>query len=218
MKALLVAILLISSSAKAVDFELSLGQTTYDKSENGQWYQEGLDYKFHLQTNSIGLSVTDYLTDDIRWRVGYINLGEMSSNALATYDNNYNGSNGCVGNCVAMDVYIGKGNVEGIYLTIAPEMKIGKTKIFVEPGVWGYIPHFNLVRYDTSTGGASTYKGDDLTTDTHMQFGLVLGFGIEYDNLQLVVASYGTQVSNVVGNTVPNWGDRTTNISLRKRF
>lgn len=220
MKKLLAAILLITSTAQAVEFEFSVGQTVYDKSANGQWYQEGLDYKHSLQTNAIGFAFTDYLTDGVRWRVGYINLGEMLSSALATTDANYNGSNGCIGACVEKAMFIGRGSVEGIYLTVAPELQVGKVKLFAEAGAWGYIPHFNMVVYRNNPAECAdcAVKVWDKTTDEHMQFGPVIGAGIEYDNLQLVVTIYATQVSQVNGDTVPNWGERTTNLSIRRMF
>lgn len=223
MKTILAAILLFASAAQAVDFEISVGQTTYDKSGNGQWYQEGLDYKFDLQANSIGFSFTDYLTDGLRWRAGYINLGKLSSVAIATTDANFSGS-GCIGQCAEKSVFVGHGKVEGIYLTVAPEIRVGKTKLFAEVGAWGYIPHFNMTVYSNNppdcvnSNANCARKVWDRTTDEHMQFGAVIGFGIEYDDMQIIVTSYGTQVSQVNGDTVPNWGERTTNVSLRKRF
>jgi hypothetical protein len=219
MKTAIAAIMLIAStSASAVDFDISLGQTMYDKSGNGQWWQSGLDNKFQLQSNSIGFGFSGDVTETSRWRVGYINLGQMSSSAIATTDANYNGGTGCIGTCVASNVFIGKGNVEGISLTIAPSYSIGKVKGFVEFGAWGYIPHFNMVVYDTNGGAGNTVKVWDKDTDDHMQFGPILGVGVEYEKVQLVATLYTTQASNVQSDTVPNWGDRTLNVSVRKVF
>lgn len=217
MKLLLIAALLITSSANAIDFEIGIGQTDYQRSPNGIWWQNGFDHSFDLRANSINLGVSDYVTESIKWRVGYTHLGTVSSWALAVPDAQYNMVNGCHSPSLCeLDQYIGKGSIEGIYLTMSPEMKIGSVKLFMDAGLWGYFPHFNMKVYRGATPRRDSFW--DVHTDEHMQFGPVLGVGVEYEKVQLVATIYASQVGGVEPNTIPFWGAYTPNLTVKMVF
>jgi len=207
---------MLPASVFSAEFEIHVGQSQYSKSENGIWYQDGFANEFDLDAPSVGFGFTDYLVPGIRWHAGYVNLGKVSSTALAVPDAQYNGINGCHSKLCELDRYDGEGSLEGIYLTVAPEVKIGAVKAFVEGGAWGYIPHINIKVYRGTTSMSN--KVWDVTTDEHMQFGAVIGFGFEYDKTQIIETRYTSQVSNVEPNTIPFWNGHVTNISIRRIF
>ena len=207
--------LLMASTAQAVDFEASIGRTEYTKSDNGIWYQNGFYNDFSDGATSYSLGFTGYAYESVKWHAGYANLGQVASYALAVPDAQYNGVNGCYAPCT-LDQYIGKGSIEGIYITLAPEMQFGKAKVFVEGGIWGYIPHFNMKVYRGTGTPATPFW--DATTDEHMQFCPVFGFGVEYDSLQIVATIYSSHISSVEHNTIAFWNETVTNISIRKAF
>lgn len=219
MKTLFAAILLLASTAHAVDFELSGGISKYQQSDNGTWWQNPFPNSFEMTTTSFGIGVTDYLTDAVRWRVGYTHLGNVSSYAEAVgNDNNYNGVDGCVGPCMLMSHWYGKGYAQGIYATLAPEYSFGKVKVFVEGGLWYYDPAFSMTVPDWYSGpGDTTPKFVQVDHEEGNQIGPVFGFGIEYDKTQLVMRWFKTE-ANGNPDTVAIYQKYTVNLSIRRIF
>ena len=213
----LTLILLFASSAQAADIELGIGHTTFNPSDNGVWWQQGLDHHLNMDDNSINLGLTDYLTDSIRWHAGYMHLGKTSTWAIATSDANFTGS-GCATNpCAYSDVYIGSGEVQGVYLTAAPEYNWGNVKLIAEGGLWFYKADFNMVVIRPVGLNSSQVIWNQNKQDA-IQIRPVFGLGVEYNKVQLMLDMYGVDSSGEEINHIPNYKGSATNLSLIARF
>lgn len=206
--------------AAAAEMELSAGQSTYQKAGNGIFYQNGFENEFQLQSNSVGLGFTDYITDSVRYHAGYMNLGWVSSYAKAVpVDANYNGVNGCNGPCLPLATWHGSGKVEGIYYTVAPEIVCGKWKAFIELGGWAYQATHSVIVPDTISCAGCTPVSYHFIHKRVIDYGFVYGAGIEHDKTQLAINFWQSSLSGSDLNTDVGFYDGyTMNISLRQRF
>ena len=219
---ILIGMLLFVStiSANAAELEISTGQSKYTKSDNGIWWQNPFPNEFKLQSNSIAIGMTDYLTDNVRWHAGYKHLGNVSSYAEAVgNDYNYNGVNGCVGACMPMSHWYGFGYVHGIYATLAPEYRFtDKAKVFFEAGFWAYQAIFTMTIPDWySAPGDTVPKYIRVEHSGGLVLGAIFGAGIEYDNMQLVVTWLRSD-ANGNPDTIAIYQHQTMDVSLRVRF
>lgn len=148
-----------------------------------------------------------------------MNLGDISSWAIATSDADFTGS-GCASNpCALRDVFIGHGNVQGVYFTVDPEVTYGDWKLFAEAGAWLYQARFNMVVIGPGRSAAAgnnvfwnRNKADDL------QIRPVFGIGIEYKRTQFVLSAHGVDSSGEHPDTIPNYRGYATNFSIRRMF
>lgn len=206
---------------EAAEIEIIAGQSTYQKSDNGIFYQNGFENEFQLKSSSIGIGFTDYLTESIRYHAGYMNLGNVSSYAKALpTDANYNpGTSGCNGECLPLAQWHGSGKVEGLYYTVAPELILGKWKVFIEGGVWAYQATHSVIIPDTISCAGCTPRTYHFIHKKTIDFGFVYGVGVEYDKTQLTINFWQSNVNGVDPNTdIGFYQGYTMNISLRQRF
>lgn len=203
------------NDARAVDFELGAGRSLYQETEHGTWWQNGREHHIENHTNSFNLGLTDMLTDNIRWRVGYMNLGSQHLWSIDTSDPDYDGE-GCMSSpCAQNAIIIAKGHVEGYYFTLAPEYRYKDVKFFVEGGFWLYQAHSDITLIDQSPTNQVIrvfHKKDD------EQANWVAGFGMEYKNTQLAFMAYRVDSSGEWINHQPAYRRITYNISLRHHF
>ena len=205
----LIAIVLafVGISAEAVEVEASIGSTVFTKPSNTIWYQQEFPHQFDLQSVSYSIGVTDYLTSSTRWRVAYTRLGQVSSVASATSDDQY--SHGCRHNC-PMNTYRTEGSVRGFSFTVAPETQIGSVKVFAEAGAFVFLPKF-----------IATIDGCSISTQQYSEgwkVGPQIGVGAEYRNMQIVLTGYRVDSTTSNVDAVPNWQGWAVNLALRKRF
>jgi len=206
--------LLFYSSIASAEFTLGIGHTVYNPSDNGVWWQQGLDHHIDNESNSIQIGYkfnTEYSVS-----VGYMNLGKINSWALATIDQDFNG-NGCIKNpCVTSDVYIGTGEVQGFYLTSSPEYKYKEIKLFANLGLWVFQAKFNMViavnYQNKNTIGWNFNKNED------WQVRPVIGIGLEYNKLQFIVNAYGVDSGSEQVDSIPNYKGYAINFSINKLF
>lgn len=217
--AFLALIFLFSPRVHAVEFEILVGKSTYTQSNNGIWYQtgSGLDYHFDKETNSIGLGITDYASESVRFHAGYMNLGTTTSWGVATPDVNYTGSGCRTSPCEKYDTYMGRGSVEGFYFTLAPEFRYKDVKFFIEGGLWTFLARFNAtVTGIRSSGHTEVFFNTNKEED--WQVAPVVGFGIEYNKTQLVFSAWRVDSSKEWDVMIPNYQGYTTNLSIRHIF
>ena len=173
-------------NAGAVQIDASIGQATYTKSNNGDWWQEGPASEgfydnFNLRSTSYSIGITDMFAPSWRWRVGYANLGRVSSLAYATTDDaTYNLQlKRCNLGC-QFQYYIGSGEVDGIYATLAKEVDIGGFTLYAEAGAWLYRAQFKM---QTTAGGLhDTFDSKDV-----YEVGPVFGFGVGRKNTSVAM-------------------------------
>lgn len=206
--------------AEGAEMEISAGRTTYQKADNGIFWQNGFENEFQLQSNSIGIGFTGYLSESVRYHTGYMDLGWVSSYAKALpKDENYDGVSGCVGKCHPLAQWHGSGKVEGVYYTVAPEMVFGQTKVFVEVGGWAYQATHSMIIPDTTHCTGCQTTSYHFIHARQIDYGLVFGAGVEYKNTQFVVTMWQSNVNGIDPNTdIGFFQGYTTNVMLRQRF
>lgn len=221
----IIATLLLPLSAFAWDWEASVGQSSYYKSDNGIWWQngpaaDGFTDDFRLKPASFTIGAAGYVSPAMRWHVGYANLGEVSSYATATRnDIQFNMATGkCNGTCPVLATWRGYGEVEGIYFTVAPEMHIGSTKVFFEIGPWLYNAKFTMVMDGgTNPGSTVIQPAVHVKHKEKLEVGVVVGFGVSVrKNLDVLWRAYRADAN---GDEYPAiYQGYTTNLSVRYRF
>lgn len=218
MKKLFLIAMFFMSTAQAVDFEISAGHSVFTPSDNGVWWQQGLEHHIETASNSVSLGLTDKV-DSLRWRTGYMHLGEVNTWAIATSDRDFSGT-GCISNpCEYYDTYIGTGSVQGFYASVAPEYQIDRAIIYVEAGLWAYQAKFNMTVIGLNrdgTGHNHVWHRRDKNEDYQVR--PFFSIGVDLDGTQLVASAWAVDSSNEHIDTIPNYKGYTYNISLRKRF
>lgn len=203
--------------------EAGIGQSSTGMPPNGIYWQRHDDgqgyHHFSLRSDNYYLGVTGYATSWMRWRAGYMYLGTFRSSALAVQDERFSGT-GCVpAGCGAWRHYITEASYRGALLSLAPELRLGDYKLFVEAGVFLYIPKMDI----------TTLRDDQAPVEVgyyHYKSGWMaspmLGAGVEHTRTGTQLA-LGLQQINIVN--TPRNDDvalNTTNVvatvMLRKSF
>lgn len=158
MKTALALLLLLASTAHAVDFEASIGKSS------------------NTTNMAYSLGMTGLVSDNLRWRAGYAVLGTPSYNHLVSPED------------AADDIQAGAGpgpyywanssNNKGLYATLAPEMHRGDWTFSVEGGLFAYRPSF---QQDVAVGASPDHP------PARINFGPIFGASIGYGETSLVL-------------------------------
>jgi len=219
MKTILALVLaFFTVSAQAADLELGIGYNQYKQQANGIWYQEGFPYNLDLQSVSWSVGVSDKCSGLPRIRAEYLNLGMARSTAYAVpTDANYNpdSPNHCNGECQPLALFVGKGKVTGIALTVAPEINFGNVSLYVEGGFYFYRPTYRVVVTGIDSpqepGGITHHFGHK--TETEICY--VFGAGARYKNVDLSIRYMEVKAS---GDDFPAIYNGTVNSSIKLNF
>lgn len=213
---------LFSPPVRAFDFELAAGQSTYQKSDNGIFYQNGFENEFQLKSNFWSLGITKYIHPSIRYRIGYADLGWVSSYAKALpKDENYDpGTSRCNGACLPLAQWHGSGKVEGLYFILSPEYVFNnKWKAFLDIGGWAYQATHSMIIPDTVSCDNCAPISYHFIHERKIDYGFVYGAGIEYDKTQLAVNFWQSNVNGVDPNTdIGFYQGYTMTIGIKQRF
>jgi len=200
MKALILVLIFLCNTAQAVQIDLAIGQAEWQKSQATDWWQEGPASEgfyntFNLKSTSYRVGISDYISPSVKYTLGYANLGSVSSKAGATrFDADYDFQNKrCINaaSCEMVD-YIGRGSVDGYYLTVAPEYRAGKWAVYGEVGAWAYFPKFSM----TKVNAAGVAEPLDIQSGT--QYGPVVGFGIRHERMTLSARFYKVDLNGAM--------------------
>lgn len=180
MKLFFIAIMLFSASAQAVDIDAAIGRAHFERSDNGTWWQTPFAEQWPQSTASWSLGISDELTPSLRWTAGYANLGVIESYGEAVGDEIWSATNGCTtGPCPAPDKWYGKGSVDGVYFTIAPQMTRDNITYSAEIGAWNYQP-ISIVYVPMQTAVTPTRVQAYFITSSNRVWGQVFGLGVRY--------------------------------------
>lgn len=211
--------MLLSGISNAAEWEIGIGRTVFQPSDNGIWWQQGLDHHLNMESNSLQLGRTGRFDNGLRWRASYVYLGDVNTWGVATTDADFSG-NGCISNpCAAKDTFIGRGSVDGFQFSLAPERRYGAVKLFVEAGVYAFIAHLRM-----TVVGNQWHTQPDVVTwfdkgrAENWSVRAMYAIGIEYDKWQLVASGYGVDPWHEDGDTIPNYQGYAYNVTLRRRF
>lgn len=202
---IVIGALLMSTTAKAMQFELGAGLRQYQPAPNGIWYQRGFGYDLHLTGPVVSFGFGGTLRPWLRYGVRYLDLGSESSNSTDTpSDANYNGANGCVGRCWPLANYVGHGSVQGVAFTLQPQYRIARHLYsFVEGGAFLYRPLWGVTVYHFCSSRTAPPQTISVQHHALLQVGWTLGAGVRYRHTSIAFDLYDTQTT----------GDQWTSIS-----
>lgn len=205
MKAIIAAVFyLLALPALAIDFEIGAGQTQWTKPPNSQYWQQEFPNTFDLNSPAYYVGVTDYLTrgtsgawydkghDGIRWRFGWLDLGNVRGEAWATSEDwNYSGTGGgChdMSRCRPEDLnkWDTYGRTKGFEASLAPEWVVGPTRVFVKAGLYFHRPRIGVRIYrEENDPGRMGYDYKE-----RVNVGPTIGVGFTYKNTTLTFSCY----------------------------
>jgi hypothetical protein len=184
----IVSVILWHSMPADAEPYIGIGHTVYNPSDNGVWWQQGLDH--HIDNESNSLQIGYKFNTEYPISIGYMNLGKINSWAIATSDADFNGS-GCNANpCAYSDVYIGTGEAHGFYLTTSKGIKYRDVDLFVTGGLWVFQAKFNMTIANHTS--ASNHIGWNVNKNEDWQIRPIVGLGVEYDKTSLIVSAWGS--------------------------
>jgi len=153
---LTVAVLIAGTclSAGAVDFEMGVGGSHYDKKADGYWYQEGFQNSLQLEPTALEVGVTGNLwrrpSYGLAYHADWVYLGTVHTQAMAVPDDaNYNVvSKGCNGKCLPLANFVGSGHDQGFLFTLEPYYVVNGWRFGAEFGPYLHKPLFSEVVYN----------------------------------------------------------------------
>lgn len=201
MKYILAILLMISSNAYSVDFDVSIGQAMWTRSDNGTWWQTPFKATWPNNTVSYSLGISNKIKPWLRWNIGYTNLGIISSYGQAVGDDVYISTNGCTtGSCPEPDEWYGKGSVDGVYFTLAPQFTFHNITYSTELGVWNYQPLSTVyvpIQHPCGLCVPSPSQNNIyFITSSNRMWGQVIGFKVEYKDVYLRTRAYYVESSD----------------------
>lgn len=191
--------------------EGSIGWTQFGKTNNSVWYQNGYEHQLDLQSQSWSIGVSKYVLPRTRGRIEYTYLGNVTTQAMAVQDPDYNGVDGCRYQHCHANFFHTEGSVRGVSFTLAPEMVVGDKKVFIEAGAFVFLPKF--IATVSPTRGASPVIWKEYSES--WQVGAQLGVGVQHKNIQFVLTAYNTDSKTPDVDAVPNQQGVAYNAKLR---
>ncbi len=198
-------ILLVSyttiGTAKAVDFDVGVGVSKYNKGENGLWYLEPFPSDMKMIAPAIDLGVTQNIFDQDNWgldvRLGFVYLGSIKTHALVpSYKTNtrtgqfigvdFKGADmkdPCYGECTNMSTFNGSGSDRGVSLVLAPYIKSGDWKYSVFAGIYKHKSTWSEDIKDINESATSEDYDAVVEYDQGWRTGRVAGFSVTKDNI-----------------------------------
>lgn len=204
-------------SAHAVDFEASIGAAKFHDLGNMTWYQEGLPHRLQLTTPALELGITGDIIPGLAWHVGYIYLGRVRTDAVATPDDaNYNRhTKSCEGQCIAHSNFTGRGDSHGVKLTLEPYVTYNGWRFGIEGGAYVSKNRWAVTVYDWIGFPGDTPKTIRVDDRSDWRASPVVGLSIGKGAWAIVYRSYWNRSHGAV---YPAIWRRTDTLSVRYRF
>jgi hypothetical protein len=204
---LAIVLVLFAMSAQAMNLEIGAGQTRYSKPPNSQYYQQEFPHDFDLIGAAYYIGVTDVkshhpawfnaYSNGMRYRFGWLDLGNASSEAYATSDDaNYSGTGGgCydMSKCRFEDLskWETHGRTKGFELSASPEWAVGSGHVFAKFGLYFHRPRINVrIWRDDADPARKVYDYKE-----KVNVGPTVGIGYSRGNFSLSVSAYKINAS-----------------------
>lgn len=191
------ALVALSTSAHAVDFEVGLGGAHITDMGDGTWVQRGAPNNRERQnTPAYMLGVTGTVYDggawDARWHLDYTYIGKFSASVDGVPDANYDAVHHRVVNMPAgmrYSPFNGQGHVQGVPLALDLGYTWHGYRLGAEAGAWVYWQTWHESLYNLAD------QWQDLSHKTHAQVGWVAGANIERGPFALSYRYYSVSQS-----------------------
>lgn len=220
----IILIALLALPAAAVDLDFGIGQTKFQRTEDSVYWQQGSEGYFahtlNLKTTSYELSASGYVTDNMRLRVGYKHFGSPTTQAQAATDETYVIGGGCVPTgcepAAGLSTFKTQGRLQGIPVTLEPEMRLGSFKLI---GIAGFMLYKADIKVQ-ATRCLTCPQTTGIYNASKVDVSPVLGFGVERSNVQfrLTMVQAGIGGGHFTGLT-ENWdSNKIVNVAMTTRF
>ena len=209
--------LLLSTSAQAWDGEIGIGISKFTSQPDGIWYQSPFAHQINLTSPSASIGITGMIFDDLRFHIGYKYLGQVTSKALAVgNDAIYNQYGAQANKHMALSTWLGKGQVNMLYATIAPEWKRGNWTIYTETGVTLYKPTWDM-RIPDWVGTPNTQPTPlTVKANSYPVLGGTIGLGVKYKATDIVLQVFDMHMLKADFPAI--YCNHTTSLTLRHTF
>lgn len=178
------SLLICAGAAQAVDFEVGAGAAHYVPRGNMMWYQDGFPHTLDLNAPAIEAGLVGNVLERGRfgldWRVTYVYLGTVRSDAIATDDANYDKVvRGCHGRCTLQNRFHGSGRSQGVKLTLTPTYTWNGWKIGLEAGAFVHQNRWNVaIDFRPYYASYNTTFSYDLHTERKWTVAPVVGLSV----------------------------------------
>lgn len=219
--ALLLVALLLALFVTAQAFAgvtLLLGESQFKDHGDGVWYQEIYPYELHLKSGSVGLRYDVKLTDQTSYSLGYMNLGKVSSSAIAVGvdapgDGGYDPvTRSCVGGCIPTSHWFGSGEVQGLYGSYVQHFGAWA----VEAGLYLYRPTWTVSVPDWRGCRDCAPIPIETPNTAHWQVGPMLGLRYSINQWSLNLSTWHTQTEATDYSSL--YHNQTWNLSMGYSF
>jgi hypothetical protein len=211
-----ILLFVISFNCFALDGEFSIGETVFQKQENGYWYQDGFQHTLNMESPSVALGITDKFYNHFRYHMGYRYLGHVStiaqcmgSDALyAVYQKTGN-------NPLKLGTYYGNGSVNQLYFTAGPEFNFGDWHTGIEGGLIVYQATWSEQGIGFQTAVGATPISYNWGAQSHIFTGGTIGISAGYKNTEAILSVYDVNGKDYVWSV---YHGLATNLSIRFMF
>jgi hypothetical protein len=188
----LLFLLLLCTNVFAQEINLGIGQAIYEDRGNGIWFQNGFSHTRELKKMDLQATMSDKMTNNLNYDVGYIYLGTARVNSADTpSDTNYNSyKGGCNGKCWPLSNFIGSGHSEGFTFDLAPYVDVDKIRFtvyigtYVNRGTWKE----TALNWVATPNGTPINLHADAIPEWKVQGNI--GFGVRYGNMSFRYGYY----------------------------
>lgn len=170
-----------------VHLEFGVGESFFQTQGDGTWYQSHFPHELDLNFPAIEVGLTgpvvQYEHWGVDWHLSYAYLGRVSVNAEATpSDQNYSRTSptGCNGQCWPLARYVGNGNLNGVYFSLAPHYDIGPWKLAVEAGPFVYRPTWRETVYNWVSSPEADPQTLHVRNNPAWRVGAMVGASVSY--------------------------------------
>ena len=216
---LLLLLLLLPLSANALNLELGCGQTLYEKPANGEWYQEEFEHDIDMKATSCHVAFVFEYSDKIDLRLGYTDLGEVTTSAVASASDelyaDFQQGNEDIG---ALSNWYGEGRSHGLMGTIDYKFKW----VTVRAGVWYHksewkmhVPDWRVIRKAEEGYTFGDPQSITVRAEEDYKLGYVLGLVKEFN--KVVIAAELFEVKGG-GSYFPAQRGTAVNINISYRL
>lgn len=182
----------VTGAANDDYFDIEIGRVSYKAIGDGVWYQESFEHVLDMKSVSYSVNGRYPIKSWLDVRLGFFDLGKVSSNAYATqWDRDYDmSSHVCLSTCEKPAQFIGEGSVKGFSLSLQPTYRMGDWSFFGEIGlIKAKVTWSMKVKSDEATGKWEWWDCGHCSVDTWTT-GQKFGLGVSFKSISFVFSLF----------------------------
>jgi hypothetical protein len=197
-----------------VHLELGGGVSKF-ATQDGLWFQEGLPHSLHTISPAVKAGLTGPIITRTRWgvdwHVDYVFVGSVSSDAIATTDQNYDlATHSVINPNVVQSRFVGRGNINGVAFTAEPYVNLYGFRFGIDGGPFVFRSTWHDTLYDPRVSTPfNAYASGGL------KLGWTYGASISRGPVSLAYEHYSVKVPS---ETFPPLSSSVNMVSVMYRF